>query len=96
MCPIVYPLVQLLADILVIASQWRQYQTRLEGEKHLTVSTLDIIVDGGFSVLSEASTNPALCKEVCLCLSSCFFRRVDPVPRLPSVVFCFVTGTLLP
>ena len=62
--PIFYPSVQLLADILVIASQWRQYQTRLEGEKYLTVSTLDIIVDGGFSVLSEASTNPALCKEV--------------------------------
>ena len=55
---------QLLVDILGIATPMKVYQTRLQAEKYVTVSTLDIVVDGGFYELTEASTNPVLCKEV--------------------------------
>lgn len=55
---------QVLADILVIAVPWMDFQKRLEGEQYVTISTLDIIVDEGFSIVSNASTNLSLCEPV--------------------------------
>lgn len=55
---------QALADILHIAVPWMDFQRRLEGEKYVTISTLDIIVDEGFSIVSNASSDFNLAKPV--------------------------------
>lgn len=48
----------------VIATPWRELQTELEGEKDILISTLGIVVDDAFDVLTRAIVDHGLCVKV--------------------------------
>lgn len=48
----------------VIATPWRELRTEVEGEKHIPISTLGIVVGSAFDVLARAVVDHGLCLKV--------------------------------
>lgn len=55
---------QVLKDIEEICTLWAGLQKRMEAEKTVTISNLDLIVNEAFDIVLKASTDTSLCKQV--------------------------------